>query len=62
MRMSAVRGISLALAGLLAGCSGSLVDSIGDALPQPEPQYKSSTNAPPLEIPPDLSSAGVRDT
>ena len=43
---------------LVAGCSGTTED-IGSGR---QPSYKSSRSAPPLEIPPDLSSSAVRDT
>lgn len=53
--------VSIVLA-TTAGCSGTLEDAADRILPSREPQYKSSKRAPPLEIPPDLSSASVGDS
>ena len=50
-----VLAASLALAG---GCSGTLED----VWPDREPSYKSSRSAQPLEMPPDLAGAAVRDS
>ena len=50
-----VLAASVALAG---GCSGTLED----VWPDREPSYKSSRSAPPLEMPPDLTGASVRDS
>jgi outer membrane protein assembly factor BamC len=54
----------LAAAGLMlsAGCSGTLDDAVDSVIPRSEPKYKSSKRAPPLEIPPDLSSASIGDS
>lgn len=55
------------LVGLLTGisvltaCSGNLEESLDEVLPGKEPQYKTSRSLPPLEIPPDLYSAGIQD-
>ena len=55
---TAVGGLVAASAVLTGGCTG-----IGEVVGSDEqPTYKSSRSAPPLEIPPDLSSAAVRDT
>ena len=43
---------------LVGGCAGTADDAGSDG----QPSYKSSRSAPPLEIPPDLSSSAVRDT
>ena len=42
---------------LAGGCSGTVEDLGSDR----QPTYKSSRSAPPLEIPPDLTSSAVRD-
>ena len=56
---SAMTGAMLAPVALLAaGCSGTLED----VMPDRQPTYKSSRNAPPLEVPPDLTSTTVGDT
>ncbi len=46
----------------VGGCSGTLEDSVDKVLPKKEPAYKSSKSVPPLEVPPDLSSANVGDS
>lgn len=46
----------------LHGCSGSLSDTIDEALPKQDPAYKSSRSSAPLEIPPDLSKSTINDT
>ena len=52
-------GAALAAGAVLAGgCSGTLED----VWPDRQPSYKSSTSAPPLEVPPDLTSSTVRDS
>lgn len=57
------RALGAALVALaLAGCSGNLQKTIEDALPDDDPEYKSSRSLPPLEVPPDLSSATVQET
>jgi outer membrane protein assembly factor BamC len=49
-------------AAVLAGaCSGTLDETLDEYLPKKEAQYKSSTSLPPLEVPPDLSSAAIND-
>lgn len=55
---AAVGVVVVAGALLVGGCSGT-TEGIGS---DPETTYKSSRSAPPLEIPPDLSSSAVRDT
>ncbi len=46
----------------LAACSGTADDLLDPILPEQEAAYKSSKTAPPLEVPPDLSSATLNDT
>ncbi len=46
----------------LSGCSGTLDDAIDSVVPKREAQYKSSKSLPPLEVPPDLSSATLNDS
>ena len=46
----------------LAACSGTADDLLNPILPEREAAYKSSKTAPPLEVPPDLSSATLNDT
>ena len=46
----------------LAACSGTADDLLDPSLPEREAAYKSSKTAPPLEVPPDLSSATLNDT
>ena len=46
----------------LAACSGTADDLLDPILPEREAAYKSSKTAPPLEVPPDLSSATLNDT
>ena len=43
---------------LASGCSGTLED----VWPNRQPSYKSSRSAPPLEVPPDLTSSSIRDS
>lgn len=50
------------LALVLAACSGTIEDTIDSVMPQREATYKSSRSLPPLEVPPDLSSATLNDT
>ena len=51
------------LAGLfLSACSGTVEDSLDSVLPSAEPAYKSSKSIPPLEVPPDLTSATINDS
>ena len=47
---------------LLAGCTGTLDQTIDSVLPKREATYKSSRSLPPLEVPPDLSSATLNDS
>jgi outer membrane protein assembly factor BamC len=49
------------LALVLAGCSGTADDLLDPILPEQNAAYKSSKSAPPLEVPPDLSSATLND-
>jgi len=49
------------LALILAGCSGTADDLLDPILPEKDAAYKSSKSAPPLEVPPDLSSATLND-
>jgi outer membrane protein assembly factor BamC len=46
----------------LAACSGTADDLLDPILPEQEAAYKSSKTAPPLEVPPDLSSSTLNDT
>ena len=52
-------GPALALG--LAGCTGTADDLLDPILPEQGAAYKSSKSAPPLEVPPDLSSATLND-
>jgi outer membrane protein assembly factor BamC len=54
--------VSLLSAALLAGCGGTLEETMDGVLPKREAAYKSSRSLPPLEIPPDLSSATLNDS
>lgn len=45
-----------------AACSGTADDLLDPILPEQEAAYKSSKSAPPLEVPPDLSSATLTDS
>lgn len=57
--------VVMAIAGaavLTSACSGTLDDTLDEYLPKKEAQYKSSTTLPPLEVPPDLSSAAISDS
>ena len=51
-------GVVAVSTALLAGCSGTTDDVLSDG----QPTYKSSTSAPPLEVPPDLTNSTIRDT
>ena len=55
-------GVLAACVALASGCSGTLNDELGRVGADRQPSYKSSRSAPPLEIPPDLSSSAIRDT
>ena len=46
----------------VAACSGTADDLLDPILPEKDAAYKSSKSAPPLEVPPDLSSATLNDT
>jgi outer membrane protein assembly factor BamC len=60
-RVVGVGAVALTCA-LLAGCGGNLMESVENALPDREPEYKSSKRLPPLEVPPDLSSEQLNDS
>jgi outer membrane protein assembly factor BamC len=45
----------------LVGCSGTADELLDPILPEKDTAYKSSKSAPPLEVPPDLSSATLND-
>ncbi len=45
----------------LAGCSGTTENLLDPILPEQDAAYKSSKTAPPLDVPPDLSSATLND-
>lgn len=47
---------------LTGACGGTLDETLDEYLPKKEAQYKSSTSLPPLEVPPDLSSAAINDS
>ena len=57
-RRTMIGGVLIAGAVLVGGCSGTLED----VWPDRQPSYKSSRGAPPLEVPPDLTSSTVQDT
>lgn len=50
------------LAASVASCSGTHDDILDPILPEMEAPYKSSKSAPPLEVPPDLSSSTLNDS
>jgi outer membrane protein assembly factor BamC len=50
------------LACFVAACSGTHDDILDPILPEEHAPYKSSKSAPPLEVPPDLSSATLNDS
>ncbi len=51
-------GVLIAGTVLAGGCSGTLED----VFPDRQPSYQSSRSAPPLEVPPDLTSSTMRDS
>ncbi len=57
-----LRILILLAAATLTACSGTLDDAIDSVVPKREAQYKSSRSLPPLEVPPDLSSATLNDS
>ena len=57
-RRTTAGGMLIAGAVLVGGCSGTFED----VFPERQPSYKTSRSAPPLEVPPDLSSSAIRDT
>ena len=57
-RRTTIGGALVAGAVLVGGCTGTLED----VFPDRQPTYRSSRSAPPLEVPPDLTSSAVRDT
>ena len=57
-RRTTIGCVLIAGAVLVGGCSGTLEE----VWPDEQPTYKSSRRAPPLELPPDLTSSAVRDT
>ena len=61
-RRAVTGGVLAASAVLAGGCSGTLEDGLGEVWPDRQPSYKSSKSAPPLEVPPDLTSSSLRDT
>lgn len=62
LRLAAGACVAVALASGLAACSGTADDLLDPILPEEEAAYKSSKTAPPLEVPPDLSSATLNDS
>ena len=61
-RRAVTGGVLAASAVLAGGCSGTLEDGLGEVWADRQPSYKSSKSAPPLEVPPDLTSSSLRDT
>lgn len=57
---SLVAGPALALGA--AACSGTADELLDPILPEKDAPYKSSKSAPPLEVPPDLSSSTLNDS
>ena len=57
-RRATVGGVLSAGLALAGGCSGTLED----VWPERQPSYKSSRSAPPLEVPPDLTSSSIGDS
>ena len=57
-RGAALGGVLVAGTVLAGGCSGTLED----VFPDRQPSYQSSRSAPPLEVPPDLTSSAMRDS
>ena len=57
-RRALIGGVLVASTALAGGCSGTLED----VWPDRQPSYRSSTGAPPLEVPPDLTSSTLRDS
>ena len=57
-RLTMIGGALAASAMLAGGCSGTLED----VWPGQQPSYKSSRSAPPLEVPPDLTSSSMQDS
>ena len=53
-----IGGVVVAGTVVAGGCSGTLED----VWPDRSPAYKSSRSAPPLEVPPDLTSSSIRDS
>ena len=58
VRRALIGGVLVASTVLAGGCSGTLED----VWPDPRPSYRSSRSAPPLEVPPDLTSSTLRDS
>jgi outer membrane protein assembly factor BamC len=61
---SALGRLTIVCAALVAlvGCGGNLQQLVEDTIPNKDAEYKSSRRLPPLEIPPDLSSASIRES
>ena len=57
-RGATIGGVLVAATVLAGGCSGTLED----VWPDQQSSYKSSRSAPPLEVPPDLTSTSIRDS
>ncbi|MDX1557132.1 MAG: outer membrane protein assembly factor BamC, partial [Xanthomonadales bacterium] len=47
---------------LTSACGGTIEEKLDEYLPKKEAKYKSSRSLPPLEVPPDLSSAAIGDS
>jgi outer membrane protein assembly factor BamC len=58
VRRALIGGVLVASTVLAGGCSGTLED----VWPDRQPSYRSSRSAPPLEVPPDLTSSTLRDS
>ena len=58
VRRALIGGVLVASTVLAGGCSGTLEDE----RPDRQPSYRSSRSAPPLEVPPDLTSSTLRDS
>ena len=58
VRRALIGGVLVASTVLAGGCSGTIEDVWSDR----RPSYRSSRSAPPLEVPPDLTSSTLRDS
>ncbi len=60
-RLPSLRPLAFILPLALAGCSGNVDDALDRFGAKREVNYKSSRSLPPLEVPPDLSTASLND-